>query len=118
VSDSTPDLKAARRAIDMHIFEVMFQGYVPDYGTCETYLGFDAFVAPGLTRDIVRGVLHDLTNQGLCRFRRGQTDEDGSLVPPGYGLTQAGISAYLEMSGRTRPQGIADWWRAQQSLSH
>lgn len=103
----------ARRAIDEHILGVMFGGYVPEYGTCEAYFGLNAFLAPGLNRDIVRGVLHDLINRRLCHFRRGYSDPDFGLVPPGYGLTADGITAYLQLSGRERPQSMSEWWREQ-----
>ncbi|MBD3804889.1 hypothetical protein [Brevundimonas sp.] len=110
------DLAAARRAIDEHILGVMFAGYIPDYGICETYFGFRCFVTPELPREVVRGVLRDLTDQGLCRYRAGLFKDCGETAGAGYGLTSKGIEAYLALSGKERPKSIADWWAEQKEV--
>ena len=109
------NLEAARRQIDEHVLGVMFRGYIPDFGVCETFFSFRAFEAPGLTREIVRGVLRDLTDKGLCRYRAGLWTEDGEVAGAGYGITSKGIEAYLSLSGLDRPKGMAEWWEEQKS---
>ena len=108
------DIDAARRAIDEHVLGVMFAGYIPDFGVCETFFGLSAFATPGITREIARGVLRDLTDKGLCHYRSGLFTEDGEVAGAGYGLTSEGIATYLSMSGRERPKGIGDVWKEQQ----
>jgi hypothetical protein len=109
------DIEHARRQIDEHILGVMFSGYIPEYGVCETFHNFSAFETPGLTRDIVRGALRDLTDKGLCRYRSGLWSEDGEVAGAGYGLTGNGVDAYLALSGRERPQGMGEWWREREN---
>ena len=109
------ELKAARAAIDLHVLSVAFRSYVPDFGICETFFSLCAFETPDLPREMVRGVLRDLTDRGLCHYKSGLFTDDGRPAGSGYGLTRKGLVFYLKHSGEKPPVGMGEWWRQQQA---
>ena len=60
-------------------------------GWCDGYaFHFSVFVDEWHTKDFVRGMLRQMTDEGLCYYMRGLFTEEGQVAGAGYGITQKG----------------------------
>lgn len=90
------DLRVARQVLDKVILTTMIEGGAA-FGLTENYYHLAAFETELIPREIARAILRDLTDRGLCHFRRGLFDEDGVVAGAGYGITLKGIAYHEEL---------------------
>lgn len=109
-ADKLPSIPLARQAIDVHVLSVAYNGLDIRTGETHSYFPFSAFITQGLSKEIVRGVLRDLTDSGLCEYRAGLFRNDGEVGGAGYGITQRGAKRYFELAGEEAPEGVGKWW--------
>ncbi|MET3602197.1 hypothetical protein [Martelella mangrovi] len=62
----------------------------------ELCLPFGHFNKLGLHREVLRGLMKSLKEQGLVEYYRGLTTEEGEFCGAGYSLTRAGYSRAQE----------------------
>lgn len=84
---------AVRAFLDDYIIQEMAESH-GSFGPTETCFPIRSFVNEWVTADMVRAVVRDLTDRGLCRYACGLFNECGEVAGSGYGLTQIGLDYY------------------------
>ena len=62
----------------------------PSWAPHEWFFPFSYFTCDHVSRDVIRGVLRQMVDEGLCEYRAGLFTEEGMTAGSGYGITRKG----------------------------
>lgn len=99
----------AQAFLDQHILQSM-QELSPfpldSNGQAEWFFSLNTIACETIPREMVRALCRDLTDRGLCLFRRGLFDEDGMPAGSGYGITAKGLGYLHSLQAHNSNQDI------------
>ncbi len=77
--------------LEDHLLKVMLAKAGGTFGPLEICYTFRSLESTGIPREILRGLLRSLTDDGYCYYMRGLWTEGGEPAGAGYGLTRKGV---------------------------